>query len=78
MIKSMTGFGRCEVANENQKITIEIKAVNHRYCDINVKLPRKLMSFETRIRNMLKKYGSKTVSQLEELAFRVSQEHTGE
>ena len=34
MLKSMTGFGRCEVANEKQKIIVEMKAVNHRYCDI--------------------------------------------
>ncbi|MDO4966340.1 MAG: YicC/YloC family endoribonuclease [Lachnospiraceae bacterium] len=56
MIKSMTGFGRCEVANENQKITIEIKAVNHRYLDVNIKMPKKLSFFEASMRNVLKEY----------------------
>lgn len=56
MIKSMTGFGRCEVSNEKQKITVEIKAVNHRYLDVNMKMPKKLVFFEAAIRNVLKEY----------------------
>ena len=56
MLKSMTGFGRCEIVNEQQKITVEMKAVNHRYCDINIKMPKKLSIFEAAIRNLLKKY----------------------
>lgn len=40
MIKSMTGFGRCEFADENRKFTVEIKAVNHRYLDVNIKMPK--------------------------------------
>lgn len=56
MLKSMTGFGRCEIANEQQKITVEMKAVNHRYCDINIKMPKKLSIFEAGIRSLLKKY----------------------
>ena len=56
MLKSMTGFGRSELANESQKITVEMKAVNHRYCDINIKMPKKLSIFEAGIRNLLKKY----------------------
>lgn len=52
----MTGFGRSEIANESQKITVEMKAVNHRYCDINIKMPKKLSIFEAGIRNLLKKY----------------------
>ena len=50
----MTGFGRCEIANEKRKITVEIKSVNHRYCDISIKLPKKLSFFEAGIRNLLK------------------------
>lgn len=38
--KSMTGFGRSEVSSGDRKITVEMKAVNHRYCDISVKLPK--------------------------------------
>ena len=52
----MTGFGRSEIANERQKITVEMKAVNHRYCDLNIKMPKKLSIFEAAIRNLLKKY----------------------
>lgn len=56
MIKSMTGFGRCENHVGNRKFTVEIKAVNHRYIDISVKMPKKFIIFETSIRNTLKKY----------------------
>lgn len=52
----MTGFGRSEQIVEGRKITVEIKAVNHRYCDMTVKLPRKLNSFENEIRTLLKDY----------------------
>ena len=56
MIKSMTGFGRSEVVSGARKVIVEIKAVNHRFCDINVKIPKKLSFFETTIRTYLKKY----------------------
>ena len=56
MIKSMTGFGRCEVADEKRKFTVELKSVNHRYLDVNIKMPKKLSFFESAIRNLLKEY----------------------
>ena len=56
MIKSMTGFGRCEITENNRKFTVEMKAVNHRYLDVNVKMPKKLNFFESSIRNELKNY----------------------
>lgn len=56
MIKSMTGFGRSEQADAKHKFTVEVKAVNHRYCDVSVKLPKKFSFFEAKIRNELKKY----------------------
>ncbi len=56
MIKSMTGFGRYEAVRDKLKITVEIKAVNHRYLDINIKLPKKLSNFEIIIRSQLKEY----------------------
>lgn len=56
MIKSMTGFGRNEVSEEKRKITVEIKSVNHRYLDVNIKMPKKLGFFEAAIRTELKKY----------------------
>ena len=54
MIKSMTGFGRCENINERRKFTVELKSVNHRYLDVNIKMPKKLNFFESAIRNLLK------------------------
>lgn len=56
MVKSMTGFGRYEEADENVKIVIEIKSVNHRYCEMSVKAPKKLSYFEASIRTLLKNY----------------------
>ena len=56
MIKSMTGFGRCEILEGNRKFTVEMKAVNHRYMDVNLKMPKKLNFFESSIRNLLKNY----------------------
>ncbi len=56
MVKSMTGFGRYEAADENRKFTVEMKSVNHRYFDVNIRMPKKLMSFEAPVRNLLKKY----------------------
>lgn len=56
MIKSMTGFGRCEKSSVDCKFIVEMKAVNHRYLDINLKMPKKFNFFETSIRNLLKKY----------------------
>ena len=56
MIKSMTGFGRCEITENDRKFTVEMKAVNHRYLDVNVKMPKKLNFFESSIRNELKNY----------------------
>lgn len=59
MLKSMTGFGRCEESSEERKIIVEMKAVNHRYCDISIKMPKKLSFFEAGIRNVLKQYISR-------------------
>jgi uncharacterized protein (TIGR00255 family) len=56
MLKSMTGFGRSEIAGVDRKITVEMKAVNHRYCDITIKMPKKLNFFEAGIRNLLKQF----------------------
>lgn len=54
MIRSMTGFGRGEAGDDSRKIIVEMKSVNHRYLDLNVKLPRKLNPFEAEVRNYLK------------------------
>ncbi len=56
MIKSMTGFGRCESHQGSRKFTVEMKAVNHRYFDVSIKMPKKLSFFEAAIRGLLKQY----------------------
>ncbi len=56
MIYSMTGFGRSEYSDEARRVVIEIKSVNHRYCDINIKLPRSISRFEPELRKRLKNY----------------------
>lgn len=56
MIKSMTGFGRCENQQTDKKFTVEMKAVNHRYFDVNIKMPKKFSFFEAAIRSRLKDY----------------------
>ncbi|MDO4333020.1 MAG: YicC/YloC family endoribonuclease [Eubacteriales bacterium] len=59
MIKSMTGFGRCEVCESDRKFTVEMKSVNHRYLDVNLKMPKKLNFFESAIRGLLKEYAQR-------------------
>ncbi len=54
MIRSMTGFGRCEKVTDSYKITAEIKSVNHRYLDMSIKMPKKFGYFEAALRNLLK------------------------
>lgn len=59
MVKSMTGYGRCEKMTSEYKVTVEIKSVNHRYCDLSIKLPKKFNALENNIRGLLKKYASR-------------------
>lgn len=59
MIYSMTGFGRFEQIKNDKKITVELKSVNYKYFDLNIKMPRKFNLFEIRIRNLLKHYATR-------------------
>lgn len=59
MIKSMTGFGRSEIVKGNRKISVEIKSVNHRYLEAGINMPKKLNVFESRMRDLLKKYATR-------------------
>lgn len=59
MMKSMTGFGRCEITEGERKFTVELKAVNHRYLDVNIRMPKKLNFFDASIRNLLKQYAQR-------------------
>ncbi len=54
MIKSMTGYGRCEAADEKHRFTVEMKSVNNRYLDMNIRMPRRLNALEASIRSLLK------------------------
>ena len=54
MIRSMTGYGRCEISDSKRKVTVEIRSVNNRYCDINVHMPRKYSFAEDAIKKAVK------------------------
>lgn len=56
MIKSMTGFGRAEIIENDRRYTVEVKTVNHRYLEANIKIPKALSLFESSIRGILKEY----------------------
>ena len=53
MIQSMTGFGRGESVAGNRRIAVEIKAVNHRYSEVQIRLPRRYNALEERLRQQL-------------------------
>ncbi len=54
-MKSMTGFGKATKANELYELTVELRAVNNRYLDLNIRLPREFSLFENLIRERIKK-----------------------
>ena len=53
MIRSMTGFGHGEYEKDGRSYVVEIKSVNHKYSDINVRIPRFLNEFEDTIRKQI-------------------------
>ncbi len=54
MIKSMTGFGRSEYSDEKRNVTVEIKTVNHRYFDVNCRVPRRYSFVEDKLKALIK------------------------
>ncbi len=50
----MTGYGRAEGESTLGRVFVEIRSVNHRYCDINIKLPKRLGPFEARIKELIR------------------------
>jgi len=63
MIKSMTGFGRAEEAEEGRVVSVEVRSVNGRYAEYGVRLPRSLAQLEPRLRRLLQqRVGRGTVS----------------
>lgn len=59
MIKSMTGYGHAEKVTKDFKISVEMKSVNHRYCDLSMKLPKKFYALESRLRSLMKPYANR-------------------
>lgn len=56
MMKSMTGFGRSSKEIGNSLVTVEMKAVNHRYSEINIRLPRQLLFLEDRLKKQISRF----------------------
>ena len=56
MISSMTGYGKGESEGNGYHITVEIKTVNNRYLDMNIRLPRTFHAFDTKLRSIVKQH----------------------
>jgi uncharacterized protein (TIGR00255 family) len=56
MVYSMTGFGRGKKESNHLTVTVEIKSVNHRFCEISVRMPRQLLMFEDKIKKVILQY----------------------
>lgn len=59
MVVSMTGYGKAILSNEQYKIHIEMKAVNHRYLESIVRMPRQLLAYEDSIKKIVSEYTSR-------------------
>lgn len=55
-LKSMTGFGRSEISNNLYRLSVELKSVNSRFLDLNIKMPKKFNALEANIRNTVKEF----------------------
>jgi uncharacterized protein (TIGR00255 family) len=53
MVKSMTGFGRSQKDSDDFLLTVEVKTVNHRFCEYHVRMPRQLLKLEDKIKKQL-------------------------
>ena len=52
-MKSMTGFGRSKLEKNSREYVVEIKSVNHKYNDINIKIPRNISCFEEKVKKII-------------------------
>ena len=59
MIRSMTGFGRGSYENEGREYLVEVKSVNHKYCDINFRMPKSFSGIENKLRKVIESYISR-------------------
>ncbi|MBR3249367.1 MAG: YicC family protein [Clostridia bacterium] len=53
MIKSMTGFGKSNIQENLREYQVEIKSVNHKYCDVNIRMPRNISYLENEVRKAI-------------------------
>ncbi|WP_174733872.1 YicC/YloC family endoribonuclease [Mesobacillus harenae] len=53
MIVSMTGFGRSKAESERFSVTVEVKTVNHRFCEYHIRMPRQLLKMEDKVKKKL-------------------------
>ncbi|MCM3113994.1 YicC family protein [Neobacillus sp. MER 74] len=56
MVTSMTGFGRAKAESDLFSVNVEIKTVNHRFCEMNIRMPRQLLKIEDRLKKKLSQY----------------------
>lgn len=54
-MKSMTGFGKKTIQNENYQLDVEVKSVNQRFLDIQLRMPKELNAYELVIRQVIKR-----------------------
>ena len=52
-MRSMTGYGKCQLQRDTWEVTVELRAVNHRYLDVAMRLPRNLLFLEDGVRKGL-------------------------
>lgn len=56
MVKSMTGFGRAEAKQGSYQILVEMKSVNHRFCEINIRMPKQFLAMEEKMKKVVNSY----------------------
>src|SRR5262247_3102148 len=53
MVRSMTGYGAAALERDGQRLTAEIRSVNHRFCEVSLRAPKLVGPFEDQIRQVL-------------------------
>ncbi|WP_404432888.1 YicC/YloC family endoribonuclease [Sutcliffiella horikoshii] len=56
MVKSMTGFGRAEAKQGSYQILVEMKSVNHRFCEINIRMPKQFLAMEEKMKKVVNSF----------------------
>lgn len=56
MVKSMTGFGRAEAKQGSYQILVEMKSVNHRFCEINIRMPKQFLAMEEKMKKIVNSF----------------------